>query len=396
MKILIYDQAESFGGSIARVFDLLEIQGKHEFICVFRDRYLDDKYNRNRNILIKKLYSFSNYTMKIHRVKRLRQFFLKGIFPDVLIVKSVLFLDFLNDQFVKFQISSIIRSESIDVVIMNSNFDKNVFDSAKKNDIKKVCYFRSFDFFGKDLEFSIPDIDQVIFVSEPLKNEYEKTFSFLTDRTCVLPSPFEFKSKPSEFKNLSKFGFEQPLAFLHIGRVCEQKGQLDALKALKELIDAGYDCHITFCGGLDPDMESKKYFVLLKNFISSQNLSGFVSFLGHTKDVQALYIGHHIFLHTATRFESLGGAVIEAMHGKVIVIASDIGGPASYIEHGINGYLYNAGNVNQLVELIKQIVKDKKCLSKVREAAFAKSLEFSADRIRPQFFDIIERLDQGL
>ena len=57
----------------------------------------------------------------------------------------------------------------------------------------------------------------------------------------------------------------------------------------------------------------------------------------------------------------------EAFASKTPVIASNIGGIPELIQDGINGLLFEAGNINNLYEKMKIIIDSPKLLSELRE-----------------------------
>lgn len=58
---------------------------------------------------------------------------------------------------------------------------------------------------------------------------------------------------------------------------------------------------------------------------------------------------------TYRKSESLGLVGLEAMASHCIVLASDFGGPKTYIENGINGFLFQPQNSYSMFEKIKEI-----------------------------------------
>jgi glycosyltransferase involved in cell wall biosynthesis len=58
--------------------------------------------------------------------------------------------------------------------------------------------------------------------------------------------------------------------------------------------------------------------------------------------------------------ETLNMTLIEAMGNGTPVISSNCGAPTEYIDHGINGFLFEAGNYRQLAEYMRFFLKNKK------------------------------------
>ncbi|MBK8604636.1 MAG: glycosyltransferase family 4 protein [Saprospiraceae bacterium] len=122
------------------------------------------------------------------------------------------------------------------------------------------------------------------------------------------------------------------------------KGYDIALKALyhfKISSDVSFDYLIA---GTGPD-ES-----IIRELGSSLNLEENVTFLGWCEPDQILnyYQNCRIFLHSS-HFDPFPNAILEAMACGCLVIASSAAGSAKdRIEHGINGFIFEDGNVEEL------------------------------------------------
>jgi glycosyltransferase involved in cell wall biosynthesis len=73
-------------------------------------------------------------------------------------------------------------------------------------------------------------------------------------------------------------------------------------------------------------------------------------------NLQAIFDQIHILVIPSLWNETLGLIGLEAQAAGVPVIASAIGGMLDYVEHGVNGYLFNAGDAHHLAELLMNIV----------------------------------------
>jgi glycosyltransferase involved in cell wall biosynthesis len=56
----------------------------------------------------------------------------------------------------------------------------------------------------------------------------------------------------------------------------------------------------------------------------------------------------------------------EAYAGKTPVIASDVGGISEYVEHGINGFLFERGNVDDLGAIINMLIEKPKMITQLK------------------------------
>lgn len=90
------------------------------------------------------------------------------------------------------------------------------------------------------------------------------------------------------------------------------------------------------------------------------------------------FAGASFTLLTST-LEGQGLVLIEAMSVGCIPIAYDVPyGPSDIIEHGVNGFLVEAGDIPALAERIRQVgLMDEAALQDMRRAAFARAHEFN-------------------
>src|SRR5699024_11013026 len=90
-------------------------------------------------------------------------------------------------------------------------------------------------------------------------------------------------------------------------------------------------------------------------------------------------------------FEGQGLVVIESMASGCIPIAYDIKyGPASRIEHGVDGFLVPAGNVEKLAETIRHVVDmDEGVLMAMRTAAVAKAEQYQPKKIVARWGEVL-------
>lgn len=93
-----------------------------------------------------------------------------------------------------------------------------------------------------------------------------------------------------------------------------------------------------------------------------------ITFLGYQSEVSAFLNDFDIFVQPSI-FEGWGRTVKEAKFFGLAVVGSNVGGIARQIEDGKNGLLFEAGNILQLTECLRRLVKDKKLRSKLGKAA---------------------------
>ncbi len=145
----------------------------------------------------------------------------------------------------------------------------------------------------------------------------------------------------------------------YVSRIDEGKGWDILLEATKSLLDRGIaNFKVLMIGGGAQEEE-------LLHMTEALGLSDHIDFIGKIphKELVYYYNKMNVFTFTTTLNESLGLVGLEAMACGVPVIVSDIGGMKEYVESGVNGELFQTGNIHALSkEMEKFILMDKALL----------------------------------
>jgi glycosyltransferase involved in cell wall biosynthesis len=145
-----------------------------------------------------------------------------------------------------------------------------------------------------------------------------------------------------------------PIRLLMLGQVSPSKNQLEALKALRICLDKGINVQLSIAGKAEGD----SYLNILNSYIDDNSLSPYVHFLGSTDNPQKVLEKNEALL-MCSRMEAFGRVTVEALKNGVPVIAANKGGTTEIISDGNNGYLYEAGNAEDLAEKIIVYSKNK-------------------------------------
>ena len=140
--------------------------------------------------------------------------------------------------------------------------------------------------------------------------------------------------------------------FLSIGRIQQQKGQLDTLEFLNNFRKVENDFICYFIGGPSGN-SGKEYLVKLKEQVVELNLETHVKFLENLPQtkIKELLNESKLLIHTS-QFETFGLVAIEANAMGVPVLSTNSGSFPEIIFSGVNGYLADnllVGNINNYV-----------------------------------------------
>lgn len=131
-----------------------------------------------------------------------------------------------------------------------------------------------------------------------------------------------------------------------VGRLCEQKGQLLLLDALRRLRDRGDDFQLVLAGDgeMRPELEA---FIALHKLQDQISITGWIS---SERVKQELLAARTMVL--ASFAEGLPVVIMEAMALGRPVLSTSIAGIPELVRHGVDGWLVPAGDVDALVETL--------------------------------------------
>lgn len=138
---------------------------------------------------------------------------------------------------------------------------------------------------------------------------------------------------------------------LMLGRIESTKGQLELLHAIKKLKERGVDalCHLVGRGETHYEVECQQY-------IAQNDLNDNVVFMPFTQDVTAIY-GQADVLVNCSVMESFCRVAVEAQLCGLPVVLSDVGANLERVIDGVNGFIYQKGNADDLADKLEYLSK---------------------------------------
>jgi glycosyltransferase involved in cell wall biosynthesis len=122
------------------------------------------------------------------------------------------------------------------------------------------------------------------------------------------------------------------------------------------------------------------------------NLDPAVEFAGHVQDVPAL-ISELALLVVPSHGEPFGRCLVEGMSAGRPVIAWDTGGPTEILNEGSTGRLIEPYNIGALADAVIQLLKDRKTLTEMGEAARREAItRFHRSRTTSEIQNLYERM----
>jgi glycosyltransferase involved in cell wall biosynthesis len=183
--------------------------------------------------------------------------------------------------------------------------------------------------------------------------EYLINQNVVSRNKCLVPHHgsicgFDESLLTIEFPNFDK----DVLTLGVVGRVCHEKGSLDAMIELRDLLNAGL-IKLTFIGQMDDDGDFQARF--LSHLTNTQN----VTYQGEISNKATLFNSFDMLIQPSHR-EGFSNVVLEAQAAGRPVICRNIYGLRSTYTIGFTGFEFDQ---NELLELVRNTLIDRKGLS---------------------------------
>lgn len=184
-----------------------------------------------------------------------------------------------------------------------------------------------------------------------------------------------------------KFLYRQEIRpkFLWVRNIKSLYNPLLAIKIFIEIKQSYIDAELCMVG---PITDSKLYNDCLK-LLDSYNLTDSVKFTNSLskKEWHKLSEQYDIFLNT-TNFDNTPVSVIEAMALGLTVVSTNVGGISYLLEDKIDAFLFEKGNENEAVSIIKGILTDNNV--KTSLSARKKIMNFDETQVIKQWMNILK------
>jgi glycosyltransferase involved in cell wall biosynthesis len=177
------------------------------------------------------------------------------------------------------------------------------------------------------------------------------------------------------------------LIIISVGRLVWQKGLINALKAVKILINNSYDIQYWIVG----DGSDKDQLFFWRRMLDIEKNVKFFGFQTPTQ-IKSLLTSSDIFLQPSLT-EAIPISGMEAGAMELPVIASNVGGLPELIEHGVTGLLVPPDNPTALAEAIMALANDNdKRLEMGKQARKKVVRDFSLEREAKDWVNFYQRV----
>lgn len=196
--------------------------------------------------------------------------------------------------------------------------------------------------------------DFVVYNSEFVKSQYSQHLTIpKTSKKILYPLPPLSKENINRLYKRNSINKEETLKIAIFGALAPRKNQLEALEAIKLLVDSG---DTNFRVDLYGDAAANLPYVrMLKEYMNKHALNEYVKIKGFTTSVFETMNEYNVVVSTST-YEPFGRTIVEGQLFGRVVIANNTGGGPELIRHGETGLIYKLGNPKDLAKQIKWVL----------------------------------------
>ncbi|MEP7293639.1 MAG: glycosyltransferase [Chloroflexota bacterium] len=260
------------------------------------------------------------------------------------------------------------------------------------------------------LPFSLKLIGCVFVTYTPKQLRYERLSSFLCNaiacnslhiklhlpghrRIVCIPNGVDTArfSAPPRLEDCDQEGAEAQFVLLMLGRIARQKAPhliVEALGRLKTLSELPSHVRLWIVG----EREDQQAQSAVQNAVEQYGLQSVVFQFPATNAPECFYHAADVTVLTSV-FEGLPGVVLESLAAGCPMILSDAANCANGVEHGVTGWVFRTGNVDDLKELLRTVLALPSCdLALMRSACQLRAAAFPVTQMVERYQNLYENL----
>ena len=292
---------------------------------------------------------------------------------DFNLVHSILFRANLRTRFAKLG-AKFIHLESL----VSTTYSEERFKDSKVNQTGLKIYKLIDQITAKKY------VDHFHSITEAVKTHYVKEIGLNPKNVTVIPRGR--KPAINSFEERDSQNLQNPLKLANIGRQEFAKGQIYLIKAVKNLIDKGYNVELRIFGRNGGASK------IMRSYIDENNLNDYIFLEGFKDNVSEYLLESHLFVFPSL-YEGLGGALIEAQAVGLPVACNDIPVLHEVVEEDVNAKFFDVHNEETIIEAISFFIKNPQMREKFGKASLKNFHDkFLESRINKLTLDLYSKL----
>ena len=175
------------------------------------------------------------------------------------------------------------------------------------------------------------------------------------------------------------------IRLLHVGRVADGKGQLEAIDACEVLYAGGHQFELVCVGEVDPGYAEK-----INQLVSAKPYASSIKLVGYTNDVASYYRKSQFFIFPS-KGEGLSNSFIEALsYGLICISYSNTSFP-ELRDLGFMFYMAEDQNIDDLkVKLLEAVQEAASIQLPMKSQSELACKIFSSQRERDEYLDLLQ------
>ena len=134
-------------------------------------------------------------------------------------------------------------------------------------------------------------------------------------------------------------------------RLAKQKDPMTFVRIAKTVVEHNPLAHFVCVG--DGDLQDD-----VSRFVADHGLGSNVHLLGYRDDAERIVTAFDVYLLTSL-YEGLPYSLVEALRAGVPIVATNVTGSNEVVRPGVNGYLFNVGDVEDGVRQVERIIDER-------------------------------------
>lgn len=211
---------------------------------------------------------------------------------------------------------------------------------------------------------------------------------FPSDYT-IIPNGIDLPHFSRQVTPLEQF-CDGKLNILFVGRMEKRKGFKYLLGAYEKVKRELPQCRLIVVGPQDRSYGKYQRLAVKRN-LKDVVFTGYVSY----EELPRYYKSADIFCSPATRWESFGLVLLEAMAAGKPTVASDIAGYAAVVNDGVDGLLVKPRDEKALAGTILRLLQDGSLRKRMGEMGKVKAGDYSWEKVAQQVMNYYQELLKG-
>ncbi len=374
ISVLIVDTAIDFGGSIVSTANLIRGLNRERFTVTFvtathkdlvRNK-LREAASDTRVVVVKKWF---HYGMKGRVTTMIDRLPLK-VLRKIVIYSLYLVRIVLNVPYA-LAMALLIRRFRVDLVQLNNAFGNDELDCvAILMRRPRIVFFRGYlRLSAIERGLFLSGARAFVSVSEFVKRQAMDD-GVPGEKIIVATPPAIVEHTGPQVRKMIRRTYdvrEDELVFGLFGRVVPWKGQKEFLTAARVVLGRVHNAKVFFVG--DVSDGDSRYLTELKSLVTDFGMKDRVVFTGYVDRVYELYGIMDVVVHASIEPEPSGRVIFEAMSVGVPVVASCFGGPKEFVDDGVDGFIVDPRNADQMANRIVSLLEDKVLRTRMGVAA---------------------------